>query len=220
MCLKKSILVQALQQQQQYEREAVIGEIEYSRKMLLRKIGEYTGEHLDVIREAEAFAGMKVEHSNELLLPPYPTRSRSLVLDNSNLNRFSYTRKLTQNGYNSGELPNCSKRNEPQPSSNKLWSGLKFLVHSTAKTMLTLVGVISLLSLAGFEPRLSKKGANLKSLTHFQQPDAEEKRLVAQCPRGKVPVVEDGEIRCVVKERVEIPFDYVTENADVNYGCG
>ncbi|KAJ8450857.1 hypothetical protein Cgig2_032482 [Carnegiea gigantea] len=212
---------QALQQQQQYEREALIGEIEYSRKMLLKKLGEYTGEHLDVIREAEAFASMKVEHSNELLLPPYPTRSpRSLVLDNSNLNRVSYTRKLMQNGFSSGELPNGSKRNHPQRSSNKLWGGLKFLIHSTAKTMLTLVGVISLLTLAGFETRLCKKGSNLKSLTLFQQPNAEEKRLVAQCPPGKVPVMEDGEIRCVVKERVEIPFDSVAENADVNYGCG
>lgn len=215
--------LQDLQQHQQYEREAVIGEIEYNRKKLLKKLGEYKGEHLDVIREAEAFASIKVDHGNELVLPPYPTRcSLSLVLDNGNLNRISHTRKLTQNGYNNSVgLTNGSKRrSEPQPGSNKLWGGLKFLVHSTAKTMLTLVGVISLLSLAGFEPRLSKKGANLKSLTLFQQADDEEKRLEPQCPPGKVAVMEDGEIRCVVKERVEIPFDSVSGNPDVSYGCG
>lgn len=212
--------LQAMQQQQQYEREAAIGDIEYSRKMLLQKLSEYKGQHLDIVQEAEAFAGMKVQHDNELLLPPYPTRSsRSLVLDNGHLSRFSYMRKHSQNGYN-GSGANESKKSQTQSSSNKLWGGLRFLVHSTAKTMITLVGVISLLSLAGFEPRLSKKGANMKVLTLFQQPAGEEKRHMADCPPGKVPVMEDGEFRCIVKERVEIPFDSRANNPDVNYGCG
>lgn len=217
MCLTLGIfdLDQALRQQQQYEREAVIGEIEYNRKMLLKKLSEYTGEHSDVIQEAEVFASMKVEHDNELLLPPYP--SHSLVLDKNYLSRAPYSRKLTQNGLNGG---NKSKEIQTRSKSNKLWGGLRFLVHSTAKSMLTLVGVISLLSLAGFEPKLQKKGTNLNVLTLFQQPGAKLKALGARCPPGKVPMMEDGEIRCIVKERVEIPFDSVADSPGVNYGCG
>lgn len=210
--------LQALRQQQQYEREAVIGEIEYSRKMLLKKLSEYKGEHLDVIREAEAFASMKVEHDNELLLPPYHTHSpQSLGLDKNYLSHVPYSRKFAQNGLKGSSE---SKESPTQNKSNKLWGGLRCLVHSTAKTMLTLVGVISLLNLAGFEPKLQKKGTKLNVLTLFKQPDAKDRALVARCPPGKVPVMEDGEIRCIVKERVEIPFESVADNPDVNYGCG
>lgn len=207
---------QALRQQQQYEREAVIRDIECSRKVLLKQLGEYRGEHSDVIEEAETFASMKVEHDTELVLPPYPTRSQHLgLLDNSNLSHVPLSRKLAHNGVNRGD-----ESKKDQSKSNKLWGGLRFLVHSTAKSMLTLVGVISLLSLAGFEPKLKKKGTNVNVLTLFQQPDPKEGRHVARCPPGKVAVMQDGEIHCIVKERVEIPFDSVADNADVNYGCG
>lgn len=215
--------LQALQQQQQYEREAVVADIENSRKMLLKKLGEYKGEHMDVIREAVVFAGMKVEHDNDLLLlPPYPTRGpHSSVLENTHLSQFSYTRKLSQNGHNNSDVTNERKNSETQTSSSKLWGGLRFLVHSTAKTMITLVGVISLLNLAGFEPRISKKGGDSNVLTLFQvRPDIAKKKFNAECPPGKIAVMEGSEIHCIVKERVEIPFDSVAENPDVNYGCG
>ena len=218
---KKILLDQALLQQQQYERETVMGEIEYSRKVLLKKLGEYKGEHLDVIHEAEAFASMKVEHDNELLLPPYPTCAQnSAVFDRSQLSGFSYTQKQAENHCNGSDFRNEQINSETQNRSGKLWGGLRFLVLSTAKTMLTLVGVISLLNLAGFEPRLSKKGAHLKVLTSFQQPGAEDRRLTATCPLGKVAVMKDGEIHCVVKERVEVQFESLGENPAVNYGCG
>lgn len=44
--------------------------------------------------------------------------------------------------------------------------------------------------------------------------------MIGGCPPGKVLVVEDGETRCLVKERVEIPFMYVATTPDVNYWCG
>ncbi|CAO2813470.1 unnamed protein product [Amaranthus hypochondriacus] len=205
--------LQALRQQQQYEKEAVIGEIEYSRKTLLKILSEYKGDHLDVIHEAEAFASMKVEHDHELLLPPYPTHSpHSLVLDKS-----YNSRKLSQNGLNGGIESN---NNQTQSKPNKLWGGLRFLVHSTAKTMLTVVGVISLLSLAGFEPGLRKKGSNSNVLTLFQQCNTDDRVIVPRYPPGNVTVMEGGEIRRIVKERVEIPFNSATGNPDISYGCG
>ncbi|KAH9610582.1 hypothetical protein KSS87_000867, partial [Heliosperma pusillum] len=203
----------ALQQQQQYEREAVIRDIENNRKMLLKKLSEYKGEHVDVIQEAEAFASMEVEHDNEFFMP-YPAHApNSVVLANSLGSRFSSARKLVQNGHDE------SRRSQTQNSGNKLWRGLRFLVNSTVKTTLTLFGVITLLSLAGFEPRIKKKVNSFPALTLFDF-NSDKKTVSARCPPGKVAVMEKGEIRCIVKERVEIPFDFVATDPDVNYGCG
>ncbi|KAK9286154.1 hypothetical protein L1049_014536 [Liquidambar formosana] len=218
--------LQALQQQQQYEREAALAEIDYSRKMLLNKLKEYKGEDLEVIHETSAFASESVEHNNDLLLPPYPTRPpRSLVLDNGYLSHF--THKSARNGVNSGDPTNevkknqsGSERNQMEPGSKNSWKGLGLFISSATKTMITLVGVISILSLAGFEPRLRKRDTHFKFLGLFQQPFTEEKSSTTQCPPGKVLVVEDGETRCLVKERVEIPFESVVATPDVSYGCG
>ncbi|XP_074285830.1 plastid division protein PDV2 [Silene latifolia] len=203
--------LQALQQQQQYEREAVIRDIENNRKMLLKKLSEYKGEHLDVIQEAEAFASMEVEHENEFFMPYPALAPNSVALNNGLGSRFSSARKLVQNGHDE------SRRSQTQNSGNKLWRGLRFLVNSTVKTTFTLFGVIAILSLAGFEPKIKKKVNTFPALTLF---DPDKKTLSARCPPGKVAVMEKGEIRCIVKERVEIPFDFVATDPDVNFGCG
>ncbi|GMH23558.1 hypothetical protein Nepgr_025401 [Nepenthes gracilis] len=200
--------LQALQQQHQYEREAAIGEIEYSRKVLLKKLEEYKGENLDVIEEASTFASMKVEHDNELLLPPYPNQApRPLILDNGRLPSFSCARKPVQSGHSGAEQMNEARKNV----NRDVWQGLRLLVNSVAKTMLTLVGAVSVLSLAGLEPRLVKRGADSRVFGLFQQPNTGEKRRRLPCQPGKV---------AIVKERVEIPFDSFAGKPDVNYGCG
>lgn len=221
--------LQALQQQQRYEREAALAEIDYSRKMLVKKLKEYKGEDLEVIHEASAFASESVEPNNDLLLPPYPSRPpHSLLLDNGFLSRFSSTNK-SQNGVMNGDSTNESKKspnelrnNHMQPQSRSAWKGLGLFISTTTKIVVTLVGVVSILSLAGFEPRLRKRNTDthLKFLGLFQPPLIERKRSSAQCPPGKVMVMEDGETRCLVKERVEIPFESAVATPDVNYGCG
>ena len=223
-------ILQALQQQQEYQRADAIAEIERSRKKLVKMLTEYEGEHLDVMKEASAFAGLKVDQNNELLLPPYPSHTpHSLVLDNGHLPvpLLSYGRKLPQNGHGGADAANGSKNEFGQSGSvksqtflSRSWAGLRFLVSSAAKTMVTLVAVASILNLAGVEPRLVKKGANIKLLDLFEQNATEEKRLSSRCPPGKVAVVEDGEIRCLVKERIEIPFESLNSKPDVDYGCG
>lgn len=219
--------LQALQQQQQYEREAAIGEIEYSRKILLEKLKEYQGEHLDVIKEASTFASMEVGHDSELRLPPYQSHlPQSLVLDNGHLSRFLTAQKLSSNGV---DLRKDLKNNFSEPGrgqgcsrGNPAWRGLRFLVGSAAKTMVTLVGVLSILSLAGFEPKVKKDGMEFNILGLFGKRTDEERRGIVPgiCPPGRVAVREDGELRCIVKERVEIPFDSVSAKPNVNYGCG
>lgn len=220
--------LQALQQQQSYEKEAALAEIRYSQRKLLEKLKDYRGEELEVIHEAIAFAGETVEDNNDLLLPPYPSRPlHSVMSDDDYLSQFPCTRKKTQNGVVSGGTKDVpakgfleSDTDKLQPEPGRPLSGVKGFIGAVAKAAITLVGVISVLSLAGYEPRLRKSDKQLKFLHLFQQHQSGDGGITVECPPGKVPVLENGETRCLVKERVEIPFESVAATPDVNYGCG
>lgn len=220
--------LQGLQQQQWYEREAALAEIDYSRQKLLKKLKQYKGEDLEVIHEASAFASETVEHGNDLLLPPYPSRPpRSLVADNGHMSHFPFMRKSNQNGVTAGDSTNEENKKLNESERNQMHSGSKNtskglgIFFNGAKMVLTLVGVISILSLAGVEPRFRKRDTYFNIMGLFQQSATEEKRSnTVECPPGKVLVLEDGEARCLVKERVEVPFESVVATPDVNYGCG
>uniref|UniRef100_A0A7N0TE66 Plastid division protein PDV2 n=1 Tax=Kalanchoe fedtschenkoi TaxID=63787 RepID=A0A7N0TE66_KALFE len=174
--------LQELQQQQRYERESALAEIDYSRKMLLNKLKDYKGKDLEVIHEASAFASESVEHSNDLLLPPYPTRlPRPLVLENGYASHFTLD-KSARNGVLSNGLTSEAKRqeNETRPGARSSWRGLRILFGSAAKMVLTVVGVVSILNMAGFEPRIKRRGSQAKFLSFFALPAPEilERRAV------------------------------------------
>lgn len=209
--------LQALQQQQWYEKESALTEIEYCQKKLLKELKEYKGKELEVIQEAIAFAS-ETEDNNDLLLPPYPSRpSRSTVSDKEYLPSFSSTHKFSQNGaVNNGLIDRDQRRSEPK----RPLKGLKFLITATAKAALTIVGMVTILSLAGFQPRLRKRNDPLKLVDLFQLLSNDEAQATMECPPGKVPMFENGETRCVVKERIEIPFDSGVTVPDVKYGYG
>ncbi|KAL1563985.1 plastid division protein PDV2-like [Salvia divinorum] len=214
--------LQALQQQQWYEREAALAEIEYSQKKLLKELKEYKGKDLEVIHEAVAFA-REAEDSYDLLLPPYPSRpSHSSVSKNGYLSTFTSSRRSPQNGFTSGgtknlhKIPNSVNKTEARGA----FKSVRVLLGTAAKMAMTIVGVMTILSLAGFEARLGKRDNKFKVLGLFQQRQDEKKGSSMECPPGKVPVVENGETRCVVKERVEVPFEPVVSVPDVSYGCG
>ncbi|KAK4491379.1 hypothetical protein RD792_002121 [Penstemon davidsonii] len=206
--------LQALQQQQWYEKEAALAEIEHSQKKLLKELKEYKGKDLEVIHEAISFAS-ETEETNDLLLPPYP--SRPSLPENGYLQSFPSTRKFTQNG-----TTNLHESERSDQIQNGPFQRVKSLIGTTAKAALTVVGVIAILSLAGYEPRLRKRGDQFKLLDFFQlQTNNNETGNRAECPPGKVPVIENGETRCVVKERVEVPFEsVVVSTPNVSYGCG
>ncbi|KAF9684325.1 hypothetical protein SADUNF_Sadunf04G0106500 [Salix dunnii] len=216
--------LQALQQQQHYEKEVALSEIEHSRKILLDKLKEYRGEDLEVIKEASAFAGETVGHNSDLLLPPYPSHHpQSLVLNNRHLYHFHSKRKSI------GIIAGALKRHLDEPASNRAQTasaskisrkGLGHFISAAAKTVISLVGVISVLHLASFGPGIGKKGAPLRVFGLFQQPALEERKQTVQCPPGKTLVLEDGEARCVVKGRVAVPFNSLVGKPDVNYGSG
>lgn len=216
--------LQALQQQQWYEKEASLAEIDYSRKKLLQKLKAYKGEDLEVIHEATAFASSAVENenNNDLLLPPYPSRpSSSLASDNGYLSHFSLTPKIPQTegtiGIPTGEAKGTVHQSERRSS----LKGLRQIICAAAKTAFTLVGFIAVLHFSGFEPRVSRRGSKSKVFVMSrEQGNVENTEMMVECPPGKVLVVENGETRCLVKERVEIPFKSVVTIPDVNYGCG
>ncbi|KAH6780004.1 hypothetical protein C2S52_011241 [Perilla frutescens var. hirtella] len=221
--------LQALQQQQWYEKEVALAEIECSQKKLLKELKEYKGKDLEVIQEAVAFAS-ETDDNNDLLLPPYPSRpSPSIVSKNGYLSTFTSSRRSPQNGLTTGGLKNLHEvpNNLHKLESKQGQSGprgpfklVRNLIGTAAKTAMTVVGVIAILSLAGFEPRLRKRDDRLKLLNFFHQRRNDEKGASVDCPPGKVLVTENGEARCIVKERVEVPFESVVATPDVSYGCG
>lgn len=221
------IALQNLQQQQRYERELALAEIDYSRKILLEKLKDYKGKDLEVINEAAAFASETVENNNYVLLPPYPSHiSRSLVLDSDYFLHLKSNGKSAPNGFNVNGSANVAKkgmngygRNENQTKSNNSSKGFGRFLISVAKTVLPLIGVMYVLSSSNVAPNIGKKIKPPKFLS-FQNPATEEKEATIRCPPGKVLVIEDGEARCLVKERVEVPFEAIVSKPDVNYGCG
>ncbi|CAF2157725.1 plastid division protein PDV2 isoform X1 [Brassica rapa] len=206
--------LQNLRQRQQYEKQVALSEIDYSRKILLEKLKEYKGKELEVLREASTFAGERVDYENDLLLPPYPIHPPplSLGLDNNNayLPHLPLNQKKSDaNGFGSGHVRKEAEVKGP--------NGFVRFLGSVAKIMLPIIGVISVLSASGYGPELKKRGVSFKLLGRLPQRVV---RAPNQCPPGKVLVIEDGEARCLVKERVEVPFDSVVAKRDVTYGYG
>ncbi|XP_057456354.1 plastid division protein PDV2 [Lotus japonicus] len=229
--------LQVLQQQQRYEREVALAEIENSRKMLIAKLKEYKGKELEVIHEASTFASETVEPNNDLLLPPYPSRPPySISLDKEYMSQIPSVNKPGRNGLITLDSVVETKKSHTETEQNHVEDGAKnsrkglgFFITSAAKTMLTVVGVVSILSLSGFGPRFGKIGIRfsaqgwrhrLENESEGSTTENKSERPVTQCPPGRILVLENGEARCLVKERVEIPFSAVSATPDINYGCG
>ncbi|GMI87933.1 PLASTID DIVISION2 [Hibiscus trionum] len=219
------LALQNLQHQQSYEKEVALAEIDYSRRVVLEKLEEYQGKDMEVILEASAFFSKTVENNSDLLLPPYPSRPpRSLVLDNGSLSQLQSTYKSLPNGISTGDPTNEAKnpkQHDKQDESKNSRKGFGHLISSAVKTVLPLVGVMYILGLSNFVPSVGK-GNPVKIFGKSRQRPKEEKNSNgnAPCPPGKVLVMEDGEARCLVKERIEVPFESLVAKPDVNYGCG
>ncbi|KAI3914420.1 hypothetical protein MKW92_053211 [Papaver armeniacum] len=220
---------QALQQQQRYEKEAALAQIDHSREILLNKLNEYKGGDLEVIREITSFASETVEHNADLVHPPYGSRiPHPLSLGNGYPSNVPSTRTNALNGVISlnaihhTKKPNKLDKKQSQSSVKNSPTGLRLMFNMAVKTVLTLVSVASVLTFAGFEPSLRKRNTVGKVMYSSQNSAAEEEKIkpTGHCPPGKVMVMENGKPRCIVKERVEIPFEPVVTMPNVNYGCG
>ncbi|KAJ0981796.1 hypothetical protein J5N97_010051 [Dioscorea zingiberensis] len=101
--------LQALQQQQIYERETALAQIDQSRLALLSKLKEYKGEELEVIHEVSVFAGGSFEHDDDLLLPPYPRHLPDSMLDGIYASHLMSRPKLLQDGLAVDPIHNAKK---------------------------------------------------------------------------------------------------------------
>lgn len=214
--------MQALHQQQLYEKAEAFAGIAYSQEKLLKKLKEYKGDNLDIINEAIAFVET-AEENNDLLLPPYPSRPYSLVSEKLYPLHPPSSHVISQKGVINGSQPNQLTKDLHGSHQEEAKSPSRMVtcfIGVAARTALTVVGLISVLTLAGFEPRLKKRDNCLKFTNLFQLFGVDKKGTDAKCPPGKVLVFENGETRCIVRERVEIPFHSDIATPDVNYGCG
>lgn len=184
--------------------------------MLIDKLKGYKGRELEVIQEASTFASETVEHNNDLLLPPYPSRPPYTLMHNSVGNGLIPIDPKVQSRKS---LKEKEQYHVPDGVKNAR-KGLGFFVTSAAKTVLTVVGLVSIISLSGFGPNMGKIGTNFNIFGMLHRPESEGERSKTRCPPGTIPVVENGDVRCVVKERVEIPFSAFAAKPDINYGCG
>ncbi|XP_072951566.1 plastid division protein PDV2 [Typha angustifolia] len=209
--------LQALQQQQIYEREAILNQIDCSRKILLSKLKIYKGQDWEVIHEAASFAGETVDHDNGLILPPYTGHlNSSFVLDDLYTPDYAPKRAIRKAKKSSDEP---EENHTSRPSSNKA-APIRSAIRWVAKSVITFVSVMSILSVAGYKPILRKSGIKFDIPGLFSNLVADQRRSSLRCPPGKVLVVEDGTARCLVKERVEIPFEPDVTSPSIRYGFG
>ncbi|KAM0951549.1 putative plastid division protein PDV1/PDV2 [Dioscorea sansibarensis] len=213
---------QTLQQQQSYEREATLSQINRSRMILLKKLKEYKGEDLEVIQEALTFAGESIEYDEDLILPPYPSHLPDLfVLDDLYQSSHSNSKNILSENALTGKLKKLDESDDS--GERKHGFGFRHFAGLVARSAVTLVGIISVLTLAGVKPTLGKRCTQFKVQELFEQPsiaEEAESEVSFQCPPGKLLVIEDGKPRCLVKERFEIPFVSNVSAPNVSYGFG
>lgn len=213
--------LQDLQHQQRYERETILSQIDRSRTSLLNKLKEYKGEDCEVIHEAAAFAGEKIENDDGLILPPYSSHvTNSFVLDDLYPTNYVPNSKGLHNGpVSSGMTENGTRSSGLQNSNSE--GGIRSFVGWMAKTAVMVVGAVAIVKAAGYEPTI-RSGIKLDIAGLFGKEStvANVQVPTLQCPTGKVMVVEDGRAHCVVKERVEIPFGTNLAAPDASYGLG
>ncbi|KAG8081358.1 hypothetical protein GUJ93_ZPchr0007g6118 [Zizania palustris] len=220
--------LQDLQHQQRYERETILSQIDRSRGFLLNKIKEYKGQDYEVIHEAATFAGEKIEHDDCLILPPYTNHvTNSFVLDDLYPPNYLTELKRTHNGLESdGTNQDVTKTNGLQNRNDSMSNcnsrgGIRSFIGWLAKTAVMVVGAVSIMKAAGYEPVIGRNSVKLEIAGLFgKEATSAKKQATVQCPPGKVMVLEDGRAHCVVKERVEIPFDTNLASPNASYGLG
>ncbi|KAL6880421.1 hypothetical protein ACP4OV_011986 [Aristida adscensionis] len=220
--------LQDLQHQQRYERETILSQIDRSRRFLLNKLKDYKGQDCEVIHEAAAFAGEKIERDDGLILPPYSSHvTNSFGLDDLYPLNYLSKSKCFHNGLDSDGMTqdvartNGLENRHTNTSNRNSRGGVGSFIGWLAKTAVMVAGVVSILKATGYEPVIGRNSIRLDIAGLFSKGAAEgEERTSLQCPPGKVMVVQEGRAHCVVKERVEIPFETNLGSPNASYGLG
>ncbi|KAG6537436.1 hypothetical protein ZIOFF_002530 [Zingiber officinale] len=211
----------ALLHQQRYERESILSQIDCNRVILLGKLKEYRGEKLEVINEVAAFASEAVEHDDGLFLPPYPTHLPDLFTldDIGGSSHFVVKKSSTINGHitiNKNE-DKTTEYDTHKKCRKATSNGIGHIIGLVVKSAITFVSIISILGLAGYKPMIKKRSKGIM-LSGAESPM--DSQVGIQCPKGKFLVIENGKGRCVVKERIEVPFEPDVTSPTISYGFG
>ncbi|XP_015694854.1 plastid division protein PDV2 [Oryza brachyantha] len=220
--------LQDLQHQQRYERETILSQIDRSRGFLLNKLKEYKGKDCEVIHEAASFAGEKIEHDDGLILPPYSNHvTNSFGLDDLYPPEYLAKLKCMRNGLDSGGINQDDAKTNGLEDRNGSMSncnsrgGIRSFIGWLAKTTVMVVGAVSIMKAAGYEPVIGRNSMKLEIGGLFgKEATRGKEHVTVQCPPGKVMVLKDGRAHCVVKERIEIPFDTNLASPNASYGLG
>ncbi|KAK8956741.1 Plastid division protein PDV2 [Platanthera zijinensis] len=192
-----------LHQQQNDEREAALAKVGRSRKKLLIKLEEYKGDDLELVHKVAAIAS----ETDPTFLPEL-----FMVNDDKYTHsHFHSNNKLSKNDHTVDPAPKDSTENESRQNHLSRSAGqsklevARFVLGLIAKSAIGFVGIVSALSLAGFKP--------------FPETASKERGESNRCPPGKVVVIDDGKkVRCLVRERIEIPFG--SHYDSINFGFG
>lgn len=190
---------------------------------MLGKVKEYRGEKLEVINEVVAFASEAVEHDDGLILPPYPTHLPDLfTLDDIGGSSHIVVKKSSSiNGHitiNKNE-DNAAEYETHKNHGNETTNGIGHIIGLVVKSAITFVSIISILGLAGYKPMIKKRSKGMMLLLSGAESPMDS-QVSIQCPKGKFLVIEDGKARCVVKERIEVPFEPDVTSPSISYGFG
>ena len=234
-----------MQQQQRLRRDAALVELEESRTVLLQRLKDHEGRESEVVQEALAFVGEPVKKSDDLPLPPYlhpvsipSVKTQSPFLGSSrldenplddqhqDLNSFAEEEREDEAVEETGSVT-AEKQEEEIMRRCSTLGFCSNVLRLTGKTALFVMSLITIVVVSEFKSQASKNAQSsylkpvLKPQAAPVEPVAQPKAApVRQCGAGKKLIEENGESKCVVKERVELPFPREIKTPDVLHGRG
>lgn len=225
-------------------RDAALVELEESRAILLQSLKDHEGRESEVVQEALAFVGEPVKKSDDLALPPYlhpvsspSVKSQSPFLGSSRLEETSMDDQ--HQGMNSSAEEDrgdeaveetgsvtAEKQGEEITPRRGILGFCSNVLNLTGRTALIVMSLIALVGVSEFNSQASRNAQSSysKPVPKPQapvEPVAQPKAApVRHCGAGKKLIEENGGSKCVVKERVELPFLREIKTPDVLHGRG
>lgn len=119
---------------------------------------------------------------------------------------------------------------ETAPPSGRFSRAFNGLLSLTGKSLLVAVSVVAFLAVSEFNLNRRKPAVKPSEEVEpkpnppqvvLQQPEPEPKAApILECPAGYKRIEDDGIVKCIVKERVELPFPRGISTPDVLHGRG
>lgn len=111
---------------------------------------------------------------------------------------------------------------ETTPPSGGFSRAFTGLLSFTGKTLLVAVSVVAFLAVSEFNLNRRKQKGPLEEVEPKPKPQPVQQPVapILECPAGYKRIEDDGIVKCIVKERVELPFPRGISTPDVLHGRG